>query len=285
MSLDTDPVSCARAAQRAARIARDIDLAAELTPMQRRIAKPGEVLYRGGQVLLHVFLVSTGMFRCASVSADGRGQVVGFHGRGCWLGLESVAQGVHACETVALDTSEVLFVPYERLLVACAKAPALLRIVHEAMSRDLTRHREQLMSIRTLGADARVADFLFTWADSMAACGLRTDQIRLRMTRAEIASFLGLALESVSRALSRLQQQDLIRFDRTSRREIRIPRLQALAAFAQGSAALATPSAGPMVGPIADRAPLPPVRPPLRARLGRPGGFRTHDQTIMSRLL
>ncbi len=58
------------------------------------------------------------------------------------------------------------------------------------------------MSVCTLPADARVADFLRFIAESSAARGMRTDQITLRMTRAEIGNHLGLTLESASRALS-----------------------------------------------------------------------------------
>ena len=71
-----------------------------------------------------------------------------------------------------------------------------------------------MLSLCTLPADARVADFLRYWADALAERGLRTDQITLRMTRAEIGNYLGMTLESVSRALSRLARGDVIRFHR-----------------------------------------------------------------------
>jgi CRP/FNR family transcriptional regulator len=222
--------------RRAERTARDVKTVAELAPVQRRVVKAGEVLFSAGQPLANVYLVSAGIFKSTSISVDGREKIVGFHPKGFWLGFDALADGQHACEMVALDTSEVMSIAYEQLLQACTKQPQLLRLVHESMSREQARHRESLMSISTLSADARVADFLFGWADSLAACGLRNDQIRLRMTRAEIASYLGLALESVSRALSRLVQHDLIRFDEASRRDIRIPRVDALAAFVQQSA-------------------------------------------------
>ena len=78
----------------------------------------------------------------------------------------------------------------------------LLTALHAAMSLEIARDRESLMSVCTLPADARVADFLRFIAESSAARGMRTDQITLRMTRAEIGNHLGLTLESVSRALS-----------------------------------------------------------------------------------
>jgi CRP/FNR family transcriptional regulator len=62
---------------------------------------------------------------------------------------------------------------------------------------------------------------------------MRTDQITLRLTRAEIGNYLGLTLETVSRALSRLARSKVIAFAEKGRREIRIPEVGALAEFVQ----------------------------------------------------
>ena len=101
------------------------------------------------------------------------------------------------------------------------------------MSRDLARDRNSLMSVCTLPADARVADFLRNWARALARRGLRTDQLTIRMTRAEIGNHLGLTLETVSRGLSRLAKCGLVRFADKGRREIQIPDVGALDGFVQ----------------------------------------------------
>ena len=69
-----------------------------------------------------------------------------------------------------------------------------------------------------------MADFLRNWAEALAERGLRTDQITLRMTRAEIGNYLGMTLETVSRAVARLARTDVIRFAEKGRREIQIPK-------------------------------------------------------------
>ena len=119
------------------------------------------------------------------------------------------------------------------LLAACRDCPALLTVLHEAMSRQIGRDRESRMSLCTLPADARVAEFLRRWADSLARSGLRTDQITLRMTRAEIGNYLGMTLETVSRALSRLARDKVIGFASKGRRDVQIPNVDALSAFVQ----------------------------------------------------
>jgi len=120
-----------------------------------------------------------------------------------------------------------------------------LTVMHEAMSREIFRDRDSLMSVCTLPADARVADFLRCWAESLAKRGLRTDQITLRVTRAEIGNYLGMTLETVSRARSRLAKGELIQFAEKGRRDIRIPEVDALSAFVQRSRPPRPPCSSP----------------------------------------
>ena len=89
------------------------------------------------------------------------------------------------------------------------------------------------MSLCTLPADARVAEFLRYWADSLSRRGLRADRITLRMTRAEIGNYLGMTLETVSRAMSRLARDNIIAFAEKGRRDVQIPDVGALSAFVQ----------------------------------------------------
>ena len=177
------------------------------------------------------------MVKIVNLSPDGREQVVGLHFRGDWLGFDGIASGHYGCDAVAMDTGEVWSFRYDALLEACASKPALLTVLHEAMSREIGRDRDSMMSLCTLPADARVADFLRNWAGALAERGLRTDQITLRMTRAEIGNYLGMTLETVSRALSRLARTDVIRFAEKGRREIQIPQVGALERFIQGCVA------------------------------------------------
>jgi CRP/FNR family transcriptional regulator len=152
---------------------------------------------------------------------------------GDWLGFDGIAAGSYACDAVAMDTGEVLAIRYDQLLSASIGCPSLLTMLHEAMSREIGRDRDSLMSVCTLPAAARVAEFLRSWADSLAKSGLRCDQITLRMTRAEIGNYLGMTLETVSRALSKLARGKVIAFSEKGRRDIRIADVAALSEFVQ----------------------------------------------------
>ncbi|MFT3804775.1 MAG: Crp/Fnr family transcriptional regulator [Burkholderiaceae bacterium] len=209
------------------------DLLLRLLPVQRRIVHAGEPVYRAGDPFRLLYFVHSGFFKIVSLARDGREQLVGLNLRQDWLGLDGIATGRYGCDAIAMDTGEVWAVPYEALLRVCGQAPSLLTGLHAAMSREIGRERDAMMSLCTLPADARVADFLRNWADTLARHGLRSDQISLRMTRAEIGNFLGMTLETVSRALSRLARLQLIRFDERRRREIRIPDAGALTLFVE----------------------------------------------------
>ena len=118
----------------------------------------------------------------------------------------------------------------------------MLALVHSAMSREISRDRESMLPLCTLPADARVADFLRGWVEALADRGMRSDQITIHMTRAEIGNYLGMKLETVSRALSRLAREKVIAFSETGRRDLHIPDVAALVDFVQRSLG-AVPSA------------------------------------------
>jgi CRP/FNR family transcriptional regulator len=223
--------------QSAQRIAESLKMLQDHLPIQRRVVHAGDTVYQAGQRFENLYILNSGFFKIINLSSDGREQVVALHFKGDWLGLDGIATGRYGCDAVAMDTSEVWAVGYDTLIQAATRKPAILNVMHQAMSREIGRDRDSMMSLASLPADARVADFLRTWADALAQRGLRTDQITLRMTRAEIGNYLGMTLETVSRALSRLARGDVIRFNEKGRRDIQIPEVGALTAFIQRSVA------------------------------------------------
>jgi CRP/FNR family transcriptional regulator len=166
-----------------------------------------------------------------NLTPDGREQTANLVFRGDWMGFDGIPNCRHECSAIALDTGEVWSVRYNSLLDASMKDPRLMRMVLTAMSDQISRGREAAITLGTLTADARVADFLLHWAKCLEARGLRADQFNIPMSRAEIGIHLGIRLESVSRALTRLARIGAIVFCESDRRVITIPNLQALNDF------------------------------------------------------
>ncbi len=218
-----------------------LELLEQHVPFTRRMVHAGDLIHGGGEPCAALHIVNSGMVRSVNFSADGREQVVGLHFKGDWLGFDGIATGRYGCDAIAMDTGEIWTFRYDTLLRTCATVPALMAVMHVAMSGQIVRDRDSLLALGTLPADARVADFLKNWAESLQERGLRTDQITLRMTRAEIGNTLGMTLETVSRALCRMARAGVILFNEKGRRDIGIPSVEALAEFIQESLAPSPP--------------------------------------------
>jgi CRP/FNR family transcriptional regulator len=210
-----------------------LKLLGERLAPRRRVVHAGDVVYSAGERFESLYVLNSGFFKMVNLAADGREQVVSLKLRGDWLGFDGIAAGAYTCDAVAMDTGEVWAFGYDELLAASIACPELLSVLHVAMSREIGRDRDSLMSVCTLPADARVAEFLRSWAEALDKSGMRSDQITLRMTRAEIGNYLGMTLETVSRALSRLARDEVIEFAEKGRRDIRIADVEALSAFVQ----------------------------------------------------
>ena len=235
----TEATSVPQDAQPAGRrIGAVLQLLQDSLPIQRRVVRTGDTVYQVGQHFSCLYIINSGFFKLVNLSGEGREQVVGLHFKGDWLGLDGIAKGQYGCDAVAMDTGEVWAIRYDALIQAAVRTPSVLTALHEAMSRELGRDHDSMLSLCTLPADARVAGFLHYWADALAQRGLRTDQITLRMTRAEIGNYLGMTLETVSRALSRLARGDVIRFSEKGRRDIHIPQVEALTRFMRAAVPL-----------------------------------------------
>ena len=202
---------------------------------RRRSVRAGEVLHRAGERFEAIYLLASGIFKIVSLSPDGRQQIVGLKFPGDWLGFDGIGISEYSNDAVATDAAEVWVLRYEALVIAGIGEPAILALLHQAMSRDLAREREWVACLRTLPADARVADFLLRWAESLDGEDKRSDSITLTLTRAEIGNYLGVSLESVSRALSELCALRLISFARKGGAQLFIPDRPAVSAYVRRS--------------------------------------------------
>ncbi len=214
-----------------------LDMLSRVLAPQRQVLHAGDVIYRAGDHFEHLYMLNAGFVKIVKTTPEGHDQIVGLELRGDWLGFDGIAQGAYLSHALAMDTSEVWVMRYDALLAASLGQPLLLKVLHEAMSRAISHSRDSLISICSLPADARVARFLRDWAASLASRGLRTDRFTLRMTRAEIGNYLGMTLETVSRALSKLARDGVIAFAGKGRRDILVPDVAALSSFVQNEPA------------------------------------------------
>ena len=194
------------------------ELRAYLPITQRKLAA-GQHLYRGGQPFHALYLVNSGFIKTSLIADDGREQVTGFRMRGDLMGVESIGTTTHTCDAVALDTSSAWELPYPAILAAAARMPELQAQITKSLAAEIRSDRSWMMALGTLSAEQRVAAFLLDVAARHQALGFSANHFVLRMSRADIGSFLALKHETVTRALTRLIAQGCIA---VQCREIRI---------------------------------------------------------------
>lgn len=194
-------------------------------PLRRRLVKAKQHIFRAGQPRHSLYLVHSGVFKTTVIADDGREKVTGFRLRGDLLGLDSLDMPVHACDAVALDVGEVWELPVEQLR---RDVPDFEARLTAALAGEIRRDWSWMLAVSTLSAEQRVVAFLLDMASRLAALGFSPRQMLLRMTRADVGNFLSLQLETVVRALSRLQAGGLIAIDG---REIRIEDAEGLRAL------------------------------------------------------
>jgi CRP/FNR family transcriptional regulator len=177
---------------------------------RKRPLKRGEYLYRTGGTLQSIFAVRTGFLKSCVLHDDGREQVAGFHMMGELLGMDAIGSGSHMCDAVALEDSEVCEIPFSELERLGRDIPTLQQHFHRIMSREITRDYGVMLLLGSMRAEERLAAFLLNLSQRFVARGYSSTQFILRMTREEIGSYLGLKLETVSRAFSHFQNEGMI---------------------------------------------------------------------------
>ncbi|MDO9052495.1 MAG: fumarate/nitrate reduction transcriptional regulator Fnr [Gallionella sp.] len=181
----------------------------ELSPVKRSFSR-SDYLYRSGDKFRSLFAIHSGSFKTQILHEDGREQVTGFQMTGEIIGLDAISTDIHACEAVALEDSVVCELPFNKLEALSREIPTLQRHLHKIMSREIVRDQGIMLLLGSMRAEERLAAFLLNLSQRFAARGLSATQFELRMSRQEIGSYLGMKLETVSRAFSHFQAQGLI---------------------------------------------------------------------------
>ena len=203
---------------------------AELTLMDGLVTRPtpaheGEHLFRVGDPFKAIYAVRAGCYKTYTVDSEGREHVLGFHLPGELLGLDAIYAGHHVCNAVALDTATICVLPYEELSQLAGQIGPLRTQLFRLMSKELA-------GATTLAGDftaeERIAAFLLDLSRRHRQRGFSSREFNLTMSRRDIANYLRLAAETVSRVFARFEKDGLITVDRRAVRLLDADRLGAL---------------------------------------------------------
>lgn len=194
--------------------------------LRRRRVRAGQVVYREGDRFEFMYAVRSGTLKTSLMLADGREQVSGFYMAGELMGLDALADGAHASTATAMEDAEVCSIPYVHLSEVAVASAGMQHLVARMMSREIVREQSLMLLLGGMNAEQRLSAFLLDQSRRLNSRGYSPSEFHLRMSRAEIGSYLGVTLETVSRTFSAFHRQGLIEVDQ---RHVRIIDMAGLA--------------------------------------------------------
>lgn len=169
--------------------------------------RAGESIFRTGDRFGAIYAVRSGAVKTHLVDLEGRELVLGFHLPGELIGLNAIHTEIYPCDAVALDTTEVCRFSFPALATLATRIPQIQNELFRRLSQGIG---EANLRSQESSADERVAAFLLELSARYAARGFATHSLRLSMSRSDIANYLRLAAETVSRVFRRFQDGGLL---------------------------------------------------------------------------
>ncbi|WP_445147268.1 cyclic nucleotide-binding domain-containing protein [Dyella sp. Tek66A03] len=180
----------------------------------RRTIHRGDTLFRQGDTFHALYVVRAGSLKTFVESQDGDLQMLGFHLPGEIVGMDALTGDHHLCSAQALERTSICELPYEQLQHVVQQVPALYRQLMRIISREVVAEQRHLVMMGKQQAQERLAIFLHSLADRYGRLSRDPTNLTLPMTRSEIASYLGLVIETVSRLFSRMEAAGILTVNR-----------------------------------------------------------------------
>ncbi len=175
-----------------------------------RPLRRGEHLFRAGDAFRSLYAVRSGSLKVYTPCEDGTEQVLGFHLPGELVGLDAIEEEQHVCSAKALETTTLCVMPYDRLYELAKDIQSLQHHFIKLMSKELARDEAMLLLLGKGNAEERLATFLLSLSQRFKDRGFSESEFNLSMSRHDIGNYLGLAVETVSRMFSRLQEEGVL---------------------------------------------------------------------------
>lgn len=196
------------------------------------VLEAGRTLFHEGDPARSVYTLTTGLLRLSKLLPDGRRQITGFVFPGDFLGI--TMEDEHAFTAEAIADAELCRFPRARFDAFIEAHPRMERRLYALAAHELAAARQQLVLLGRKTAAEKLASFLLMLADRGRGDGAASpsDKVTMQMSRNDIADYLGLRIETVSRELSALKAARLVHM--TGTYELRIVERERLAALAEG---------------------------------------------------
>ena len=188
----------------------------------------GETIFSEEDITSSFYNVLDGVMRLYKLLPDGRRQIVGFALPGDFLGMNMSGRHNFSADAIgAVTVCQFAKVPFGRFI---EDRPHLLKRINELAVRELSQARDHMVLLGRRSADEKVATFLLAWRERLLSFNEPSDTVPLPMSRQDIADYLGLTIETVSRTFTKLERHGAIEIIHGGISLIDAARVEALAA-------------------------------------------------------
>ncbi|MGA9422707.1 MAG: cyclic nucleotide-binding domain-containing protein [Rhodanobacteraceae bacterium] len=180
----------------------------------KRLLERGKTLYRQGDSFHALYVVRTGSLKTYVENPAGDVQVLGFHLPGEIVGMDAMADNRHLCGAEALERASICELPHAQLQRLVSEIPKLHQQLVRVVSREVAADHGHLVIMGRQHAQERLAIFLRGFAERYERLSRDPLRLSLPMSRHDLASYLGLAMETVSRLFGRMEAEGVLAVER-----------------------------------------------------------------------
>ncbi len=174
----------------------------------------GDYLYKEGDVCKSIYVVRSGSLKITTQNSSGISQIVGFHMADELLGFDGFATNSYSCSAQFIETTSVSELRLESLDDLCKSSPSLWRKIYSIIGLEMQAKNELLFLLGSMTAEGKLATFLLNYSSRMKQHHRKESEFNLIMTRHDIANYLGVAAETISRLFAQFRDDGLIDVNR-----------------------------------------------------------------------
>jgi len=176
--------------------------------------KKKEYVFKSNEQTSGIYAVKSGAIKTSISNSDGQEQVLEFHLPGDMLGFDAFNTGSHTCNAIALEDTFICKIPSDVFDELCHKLPGLRQELRHQVGKEIAHNQSLLLSLGQQQTDERLASFILQTASHYQSRGFSNKEFALPMSRQDLSNYLGMAVETLSRVISRLTESGIISFER-----------------------------------------------------------------------
>jgi CRP/FNR family transcriptional regulator len=172
--------------------------------------KKRDYLFHRDDSQVAIYAVKSGAIKTALSTPDGEEQILGFYLPGDLLGFDAFARNRHTCDAQALDDTLVCELNMDSFQELCGKIASMRGQMLRQIGSEIEREHMLLLTLGQMRTEERLATFLSSLSERNRERGFSVSEFYLPMARHDLANYLGMAVETLSRMFSRLQEENII---------------------------------------------------------------------------